>query len=369
VVKPIETKDYCDKNLHIIKNECIFVGISFISASIMPTTKKKPPVLPNASVNKQETIVSIANPVYDTVFKYLMEDNAVAKLMVSSIIGEKVVQLEPKPQEKTTSKEPTGTSTITVMRMDFAAKIKTATGHKIVIIEMQKASLPTDIMRFRRYLGEQYSDESNRTPPSEGGEAMQLYTIYFLGEGLGIRGIPVLCISPEIRDVATNTIISEKNEFIDSLNHKSWVVQIDCLKERRRNELEQLLSVFDQSNRTSDIHIMNVCEEDFPEKFRPVIRRLKAAASSEEVKKQMKEEDEFLKYMQNWFRAEAKKLEKIISEKDEMLADKDKTIDERDKALNEKDKSLNEKDKALDENRRALEAALAHIVELERNRK
>ena len=40
--------------------------------------------------------------------------------------------------------------------------------------------------------------------------------------------------------------------------------------------------------RTSDIHILNVSEEDFPEKFRPIIRRLKGAASDSKVKKQMK---------------------------------------------------------------------------------
>ena len=45
--------------------------------------------------------MEIANPIYDVVFKYMMEDNSVAKLLVSSIIGEKVVSLESKPQEYT----------------------------------------------------------------------------------------------------------------------------------------------------------------------------------------------------------------------------------------------------------------------------
>jgi len=67
------------------------------------------------------------------------------------------------------------------------------------------------------------------------------------------------------------------------------------LKERRRNELEQLLSVFDQSNRTSDNHILNVNEENFPEKFRLIIHRLKVAASDPIVRKQMKEADEIFK--------------------------------------------------------------------------
>ena len=50
--------------------------------------------------------VKIANPIYDVVFKYMMEDNAVAKLLVSSIIGEEIVSLDTKPQEYTVGLTP-----------------------------------------------------------------------------------------------------------------------------------------------------------------------------------------------------------------------------------------------------------------------
>jgi hypothetical protein len=35
----------------------------------------------------------IANPIYDVVFKYLMEDNKVAKKLISTIIGEKIIEI------------------------------------------------------------------------------------------------------------------------------------------------------------------------------------------------------------------------------------------------------------------------------------
>jgi hypothetical protein len=44
----------------------------------------------------------IANPIYDVVFKYLMEDAKVAKLLISSIIGEEIEELDFRPQEFTT---------------------------------------------------------------------------------------------------------------------------------------------------------------------------------------------------------------------------------------------------------------------------
>jgi hypothetical protein len=257
----------------------------------------------------------------------MMEDNAVAKIVVSSIIGEEVFELEPKPQERTREKLQIGgdDSSLTVYRLDFSAKIKIPNGQKLIHIEMQKASLPTDIPRFRRYLGEQYIDPNNNIRTSDGTIGLQIYCIYFLGKDLGFKDIPVLKINTNVEDVATSEIIDTTSYFIDSLHHKSWVVQINCLKARRRTELEQLLAVFDQSNITEDWHILNVNEEDFPEKFRPIIRRLKSAASNSKIKKQMKAEDEFVRYLQDCIRVER---DKVIEEKDKMIEEKDKEIEE-----------------------------------------
>ena len=108
----------------------------------------------------------IANPIYDVVFKYLMEDAKVAKIMLSSIIGESISKLSFLPQEFTTeidtqSVKKTHKTGLTVYRLDFSAQIQTPEGQKQVIIELQKAKFPTDIIRFRRYLGEQFNDPRN----------------------------------------------------------------------------------------------------------------------------------------------------------------------------------------------------------------
>ena len=319
--------------------------------------------------------MQIANPIYDVVFKYMMEDNAVAKIVVSSIIGEEIIELVPKPQEHTREKDKNGKEIIypdlTVYRLDFSAKIKLSDGeHKVIVIEMQKADLPTDIMRFRRYLGEQYISSENKVVKNKEVDAMQIYAIYFLGKELGIYDTPVLSISSEIKDVSTGEIIEEKSKFIDGLHHKSWIVQISCLKERRRNELEQLLAVFDQSNRTSDVHILNVLEEDFPDKFRPLIRRLKGAVSDSKVKKQMREEDEIWSYIRDCARIEtAKALEekdKSLEENKRMLAESKKTIKEKDKTIAESKKSLAEKDKTIEEKDKENEILKNELEELKR---
>jgi len=84
----------------------------------------------------------IANPIYDVVFKYLMEDNRIAKLMVSSIIGEEIDELTFLPQEfvrdiegadKANSLCKNSTKMgLTVYRLDFSAKIKTVDGFFMV---------------------------------------------------------------------------------------------------------------------------------------------------------------------------------------------------------------------------------------------
>ena len=216
-------------------------------------------------------------------------------------------------------------------------------------------------MRFREYLGAQYSNKENKAKVKakvkgknkeveiEREIQLPIYCLYILGEDAGIGNIPVVKVNPVAHDVATGNIIQNRNDFIESLHHCSWIIQIKWLKDRRRTELEQLLSVFDQANRTSDIHIMNVREEDFPEKYRPLIRRLKMAASSPEIKEQMKAEDQYLAFIKECIRSEAAKMELEIAESKAALAEKDAALAENKAALAENKAALAEKEAALAE--------------------
>ena len=296
----------------------------------------------------------IANPIYDVVFKYMMEDLKVAKTFISAIIGEEVTELDFCPQEFTTKYKE---DSLTVIRLDFLARIKTAEGYKAVIIEMQKALLSSDIRRFRRYLGSQYQSKSNVYKDENRIEhARPIYCIFFLGQGLNVPGIPVLTVTNIVKDRATGRELKLRNEFIDSLHHKSWIVQISDLKEHRRDDLEKLLSIFDQNNITDSEHILNVKEADFPEEYRHIIRRLIQAAESREIVEQMTAEDELISDFQN--------LERIIASKEEIIEEKDKKLEEKDKKLEEKDKKLEEKDKKLEEQNKKLEEQEQLIQEL-----
>jgi len=263
--------------------------------------------------------MQIANPIYDTVFKFLMEDTQSAVILLSTIIGEEIADLDFLPQENTALLEQ---RSLTVYRLDFSAKIKIAAEeYKQVLIEIQKAKFATDIMRFRRYLGEQYSRKENTYKVMVAGQefkkALPIVSIYFLGYSLDHTQIPVIKV---------------KEDFIESLTHDSYVIQIPHLRKEHKTELEQLLAIFDQKQATSDYHILNIDENDYPEKYLPLIRRLQRAISEPEVRKKMDIEDDIMEELQN--------LERQIEKKDKALEEKDKALEEKDKIIEELKKQL-----------------------------
>ncbi len=291
----------------------------------------------------------VANPIYDVVFKYLMEDKESAVLLLSKLIEEEIADLEFHPQERTVeiSKE---TRSITVYRLDFVAKIRLEDGtYKKVIIEIQKAKFSTDIMRFRRYLGEQYRNKENVYYDEEGvKKALPIISIYFLGHKLRNIDCAVVKVKRDYYDGITGEKISEKEEFIESLTHDSFVVQIARLKQPYKSEIEQLLSIFDQNRRVTDDHLLEIDESLYPEKYGVLIRRLLRAASDQKVVDTMNVEDDILEELENMERAIEKK-DKMIQEKNDVIEKKNKTIQDKDKAIQDKDNIIMELRKRLEE--------------------
>jgi hypothetical protein len=276
----------------------------------------------------------------------MIEDNRVAKAFLSAIIGEEVLELDfasqeriirvPSGKESEVEKPLEGSGkNFTVCRFDFSARIATSEGGcKTVLIELQKAKLASDIMRFRRYVGLHYQNPDNSYGEGDSRKARQIYCIFLLGYDIGFPGSVVVSVDSAIRDVTTGKALSGPNEFTDSLHHRSWIVQTEQLKYHRRTDLEKLLSIFDQDNRTRNHHILNVDEDDFPEKYRPIIRRLRMASESEDMQIEMEMEDDFLKELQD--------KERAIEEKDRALKEKDEALAEQTKALEEKDRAIEE---------------------------
>lgn len=207
----------------------------------------------------------IANPRYDAVFKFFMEDPEVAKRLISNIIGQEVVSLTPQPQETITQSKKYA---LTILRLDYKAVIVNAEGEtKKVLIELQKAENLLDIQRFRRYLGENYA----KTDAIEGNSdaSLPILCIYFLGFELDHlrKPYPIIKSTPLLIDVANNQPLEEqeeahKNEFIQLLTHTSYFIQMQHLPFESPNLLLHRLSPFAQTKR---MLLSTEWKKDYPE--------------------------------------------------------------------------------------------------------
>jgi hypothetical protein len=333
--------------------------------------------------------MQIANPLYDVVFKYLMEDSKVAKIFLSAILGKEIVELDFRPQEHSAEmslKQPKKSKKktlewdffLSLYRLDFSAKVKTEKGFELIIIELQKAKHLQDLMRFRRYLGEQYSNAENsyksfNTKGLPVRKGIPITSIYFLGEALEhIKGVPVVKVNRQVVDMYSGKEIKEREDFIESLTHESILVSIPDLRSKRRNELEVLLSIFDQSNRSENHHILNVSEDDFPTKYREIIRRLQKAVSEPEMRKKMTTEDDIMEQFTDLEELlEKKEVEleeekRLREEKEKLIEEERKLREEKEKLIEEERKLREEKEKALFEKEKALEQALKELEELKK---
>jgi hypothetical protein len=270
--------------------------------------------------------VQIANPIYDYAFKYLMEDNEVARKFVSTIIGEEVIELSFSPQEYVNREDEIPNKLWAYSRLDFTARIRTNEGLKAVMIEVQKVSLGTDILRFRHYLGLQYQEQKERiiTKDKELYRAIPIYCIFVMGEGIGIDGVPLVKVNMQVDPVQNYGMLKEETkDFLTNLFHRTWIVQVPELKNRRNDKVEVLLSIFDQTNRIANDHrLLNIQEENYPEEYRPIIRRLERAAGNKTIRKAMLEEDFVIGHIQ------MKEIEQnaIIAEKDSIIAEKEAAL-------------------------------------------
>ena len=258
-------------------------------------------------------MTKIANPIYDVVFKYLMSDNKIAKLLISDLLGVEITNLELRPQEFTTDKE---NRTLTVYRVDFKAEIVLKNAEKLVVlIEIQKAKFTTDLIRFRKYLGEQYASKQNTIEKNDKTLPLPIITIYFLGYGLdNNRDIPIIRVKRQYLDNYNGDKLEGEEMFIETLTHDSIIVQIPALKKQRRNDLEKALSVFEAGK----VQEVSINEDDYPERYKSVVRQLLKAIANEQIRKTMDVEDEILEDLEKKERLLAKK-DKIIEQKEEII--------------------------------------------------
>jgi len=231
----------------------------------------------------------IANPLYDHAFKYLMSNNRLAKKVLSVILDKEVLELELSQQEMVVEDD---VRMFTLYRLDFKAKIRDQDGRvETVLIELQKSKLPTNMLRFRSYLGMAYSQKP--TVPAVVGADDEVYpiiSIYIMG--YNIVDIPVMAIKVDRRivDVSLQQEVDIQSDFIDMLTHTCHILQVRRLPEQRRTRIERFLSLFNQAWVKEENYILDL--EDVPEEFKDLAEYLARPLLNTEMRLQLQAEQE-----------------------------------------------------------------------------
>jgi hypothetical protein len=302
----------------------------------------------------------IANPIYDVVFKRMMENERVSKFFIGTLLEQTIETVAVKPQEFTYRDELAG---IAVFRLDFIATIRTATGElKKILIEIQKAKNQIDLMRFRNYLAEQYKKED--IVDNEKG-ILPITTIYILGFKLPEIFTPCIKVERNYKDLVNKITLETKSDFVEKLTHDSNVVQMDRITNRYATRLDKILSVFEQTNFVDDKKVIKEFNHitDLEEvKIMTDILHYSGTDPAEKLK--IETEQEAWRTIDALFENKQKEFLKKLQEKDQALNEKDQALNEKDQALSEKDQALSEKDQALSEKDQALSEKDQIIAEL-----
>lgn len=281
----------------------------------------------------------IANPIYDVVFKKMMENERVAKFFIGTLLGQTIESVEVKPQEFTYTDELAG---LAVFRLDFIATIKTETGEqKKVLIEIQKAKNQIDLMRFRNYLAEQYKKEDVLANEKV---ILPITTIYILGFKLPEIESPCIKVERNYKDLVNNKVIDKKSDFVEKLTHDSFIVQVDRITNNYSTKLDKLLSIFEQQHFIDDKKITKEFKHELDnEEIKLTTEILHFAGTNPEERKKIETEQEAWRTINAMFEDKEKELMAVINEKDKALTEKNKALDEMAKELEELKRKLTEK--------------------------
>ncbi|MBR1389712.1 MAG: hypothetical protein IJ569_08840 [Prevotella sp.] len=292
----------------------------------------------------------VANPIYDTVFKYLMEDERIARTILSALLKRDIVKVDVRPHEYSNNKR----ETLSVFRIDFAATVRESDGkEQVILIELQKTWLPTETLRFRQYLGVQYENPKNIVTESKDQHALPMVAVYLLGHCVGDIEEPVIYVHHNVYDYNEQPVTKGiPDAFIDSLTHDSIIVQIPRLHGIINNRLDEVLSIFDQNRINSENqHVLDLDDSVYAEddiEMQRILRRLLMAASDVEMRMDMNVEDEYFSIIESRDTDIMIKTREL-AEKTVLLNEKDAQLEQKDAQLEQKDAQLEQKDAQLEQ--------------------
>ena len=313
-------------------------------------------------------MIKVANPIYDIVFKYLLEDERIARTLLSALLKKNVVAVETRRNEYSNI----GRDNLSVFRIDFGATIQEDNGDRhLILIELQKTWLETETLRFRQYLGAQYANVENMLPDNQGAYAIPMVTVYLLGHKVGDIEEAVLYVRRQSFNYNGDLVTKGMpNAFIDSLTHDSIIVQIPRLHGQINNRLDKVLSIFDQTSveqRNKQMLDIDETAYDGDEEMMRIVLRLQAAAADAQMRHDMNVEDEYFSVIEKRDTTIMLKDKKIaeqtaqIAEQSAQIADQTAQIADQTAQIEQKDKMIRMSILMLSQSGMTLESISANL--------
>ena len=303
----------------------------------------------------------VANPIYDIVFKYLMEDERIARTILSALLKKDVVAVEVRPHEYSDETR----DSLSVFRIDFGATIRESDGKEhLILIELQKTWLDTETLRFRQYLGVHYSNPKNML---DSGRSLPMVAVYLLGHKVGDVEEPVLYVSHQSFDYNNNIVTKGlPNPFVDSLTHDSIIVQIPRLHGHINNRLDMVLSIFDQTRRdVNDNRLLQIDDRAYANDadMERILHRLTMAAADADMRHKMNVEDEYFGAIEKRD-TEILMRDKQLAEQKTQLAEQKTQLAEQKTQLSEQKIQLSEQKTQLAEQEEMLRTTVKMLLEM-----
>ena len=316
-------------------------------------------------------MITVANPIYDVVFKYLMEDTRIARTILSALLKKDITDVKIRPHEYTNDKR----DSLSVFHIDFAATVREDDGcEHLILIELQKTWLPTETLRFRQYLGVQYENPRNMVGGKENPHALPMVAVYILGHKVGDIEEPVIYVRHEALDYDGNPVTKGiPNVFVDSLTHDSIIVQIPRLHGQINNRLDEVLSVFDQTRQAvGNQQMLRLADDLYPDddaEMQRIVRRLLMAAADADMRMDMNVEDEYFSIIEDQDTDIMLKTRQIaeqtvkLKQQSEQLSQQSEQISQQSEQISQQSEQLSQQSEQLNQKNALLRSSIQMLLE------
>ena len=326
-------------------------------------------------------MITIGNPIFDSVFKFFLADDTAARILLSALIKKKVTKLETRKNEFMQKGD---NGEISVMRIDFGAHIlaQDANGNdvdQLIIIELQKAWVNYEVPRFRRYLGQNYIAAENifRDAKDDRDYGLPIIAVYILNHRVGNLTEPVTYLNRKYLDYDGNELTTGvPDKFGESLSHDCIIVQVPLLSDKIRNRAEKILQVFNQKFSVKQKGFKMLFDDTLTEgdsDMQKIVNRLSMVFTDDYTTELMiVENEEYQLHAEHLAAKEqlAEQKEQIAEQKEQIAAQKEQIAEQnaaivaKEQELAQQKKQLEAKDKQLDEKDKQLDALLSATIKM-----